>query len=130
MSLVETCRKSGIRIVDMRSFQNGKLTTSKPTILMIFWESCGHCHNAIPGFVRQKNMSKWELAGLEVDDLSDADSKNLGKITKGAYQGSVPLVVMFNGKGEYIGTYDHKVNTGCLKYEYHVLTGEGDATKC
>ena len=127
-SLTKQYRDAGIQSLTESNYSNGKLTTKEPTMLMIYWNRCGYCVRDAPAFIETKDCSRWKTMVVEVDEVPRED---LIHLTKGVYKGMVPFIGMFDKNGNFTGKYEQKViNGGCLKYEYHLLTGEGDAGKC
>jgi len=114
-------KSNQIPFISMSDFKNGSLNVRKPTMVMVYWNDCPHCHDQAPTFVNHKTKSRFHLTVLDIGDISDADDDQLRRITRWGYDGSVPTYVMFDSNGKYVDNYNHAINGGCLKFEYEKM---------
>jgi thiol-disulfide isomerase/thioredoxin len=86
--------------------QDGKLGTTKPTLVMIMGSFCGHCNAAAPMFEEfaKKHPEILTAAVLTDGDASEkALSQRLDKFIPGIR--GVPTFVLFKN-GKYVKTHD------------------------
>lgn len=86
--------------------QDGKLSTSKPTLVMIMGSFCGHCNAAAPMYEQFAKQHPEILTAAVLTD-GDANEKALAQRLDTFIPGirGVPTFVLFKN-GKYVKTHD------------------------
>lgn len=93
------------------SAKNGKAFVShpylanKPGMLLIWWNSCGHCHQFIPVYKELCNTLGDEFPCAAIENAQFSDNEKVSKALDFVH---FPTIKFFAQNGEIIGTFPDK----------------------